>query len=169
MRFKEKHQSLAERAAVLNRQAATHKQRVAQQPGGRWVMEDDAEYYLKPPAWKQALRKLRAEAKRRVLPVRELSQAVNNAYDAESYEKNFDDGVGAAMYLVVEEEADDFGPSARLRHSKLLTKLHSRRFEGPDAPSEPPVLPKPESDDRSIWERRVAAIPIPTLELTRSI
>lgn len=177
MRFKEKQgdHPLAARAAELNRQAATHKHRVVQ-PGGRWVMEDDAEYFLKPPAWKQALRKLRAEAKRHVHPVREVSP-VNTYYDAESYEKNFDDGGHAALYM----EADDFGVSARIRHSKLLTKLHSQRFEGDHAgalvkaASVPAVLPvkasKPARDDRSvtIWERRVAARPITKLELTRSI
>lgn len=179
MRFKEKPADpLAARAVELNQQAATHKIRVVQ-PGGRWVMEDDAEYYLKPPAWKQALRKLRAEAKRHVHPVRELSP-VN--YDAESYEKNFDDGGRAPIYMVVEEDADEFGVKARIRHSKLLTRLHSHRFEGDPAAmgtklvkttSVPAVLPvkasKCRDDGVPIWERRGAGRPIAKLELTRSI
>lgn len=190
MRFKEKgHHNgdlrLALRAAELNHQAATHKQRVVQ-PGVRWVMEDDAEYYLKPPAWKQAWRKLRAEAKRHVhpFPPRELSP-VN--YDEENYEKNFDSGGRAALYLAADEElVDDFGERARLRHSQLLTKLYSQRFEGDaigqelfppgnlvktlSAPVVLPVRPHHRRDyGVPIWERRVGSRPITNLELTRSL
>jgi len=166
------------RAVELNQQAAINKDRVVQ-PGGRWVMEEDAEYYLKPPAWKQVLRKLRAEAKWHVHPVRELSP-VN--YDTESYEMNFDDGGRAPTYMVVEEDADEFGVRARIRHSKLLTKFHSQRFEGDPAAmgtklekttSVPVVLPvkasKCKDDGVPIWERRGAGRPIANLELTRSI
>lgn len=158
LRFKEKPgDTLAVRAVELNRQSATHKQRVVQ-PGGRWVMEDDAEYFLKPPAWKQALRKLRAEAKRHVHPVRELSPGED--YDEESYEKNFDDG-----------EGDEFGIKARMMHSQLLTRLHSQRFDGEGGKilkttSVPVVMT---ASRAPIWERRCAGRPIAKLELTRSI
>ena len=110
MRFGGKSQeALAVRAAELNREAATRKDRVLQQPAGRWVVEDDDEYYLKPPAWKQALRRLRAEAKRHVHPAPPRQRP--EYYDAESYEKNFDHG-------------DNHPPRASL---SSVAELHSQR------------------------------------------
>ena len=164
-------EELAARAVELNQKAATHPHRVAlQQPVGRWVMEDDEEYYLKPPAWKQALRRLRAEAKRHVHPTPRLD------YDAASYAKNFDNGGRVATIV---NEDDEFEVKARVLHTKLLTRLHSNRFDhipsGQDSPpskllksvSVPSVnLPKPK--DEPLWERR-AARPLQKLELTRSL
>lgn len=179
MRFGGKsHDDLEMRAAELNRKAATRRDRVLQQPAGRWVMEDDREYYLKPPAWKQVLRKVRAEAKRHVHPA---PPREGMDYDAESYEKNFDSGRGAL--LVVVDEEDELEGKARVLHTKLLTKLHSKRFEdidalGQDFPatklltsvSVPAVPAKGKLVDAGvpIWERRIAR-PLMKLELTRSM
>ncbi|KAG0631377.1 hypothetical protein M758_1G248700 [Ceratodon purpureus] len=170
---------LAMRASELNHQAATQPHRVLQQPVGRWVMEDDEEYYLKPPAWKQALRKLRAETKRHVHPAPPRERM---DYDAESYEKNFDSGARTSLAMVVDEE-DEFEEKARVLHTKLLTKLHSKRFEtlghefpptkllkAVSVPAVPVRNPKGKEDAGvPIWERRASARPLTKLELTRSI
>lgn len=154
------------RAAELNRKAAISKERIVR--GGHWEIEEDE--YLKPPAWKQVLRKLRAHAKRHghPAPARDWEN-----YDLESYEKNFDNG-GKEPHTNLGDDGDELGVKERTLHTALLTKFHSTRYENLDlglvrtisVPA--PVRPKPKEEPFPIWQRRTAGPPL-KLELTRSL
>uniref|UniRef100_A0A7I4ED32 Uncharacterized protein n=2 Tax=Physcomitrium patens TaxID=3218 RepID=A0A7I4ED32_PHYPA len=183
MKFGEKNEEdssweLEMRVAELNHKAATEVDRV--QSGGRWVIDEDDDY-VKPPAWKQAIRRLRAEAKRHVHPATPRDRLTN--YDVENYEKNFDDNEKGSLYMVVAAN-DEFGVKARVLHTNLLARLHSHRFEDSLSQNPPakllkctsmPVAPvnlvskSSREDGVSIWQRRQAARPLVKLELTRSM
>lgn len=165
--------NLEMRAAELNRKAATDKNRVRQ--GGQWELEGDM--YMKPPAWKQFIRKLRAQAKRHVHPAPVLTN-----YDAESYEKNFDDGrIAFGLPFRIEEDDElelelELGVRERALHNRLLTKLHSQRFDperttGLMKSISVPVPPtkglKAKEEVIPIWQRR--SRPPLKLELTKSL
>lgn len=173
--------NLETQSPKLNYKSATEKNRVVQ-PGSRRVIEDKQDHSAKPAAWKQALRKFRAEAKRRVHPGR--SHEILTNYDAESYEKNFyDSEKGSLCTMVNDYDELGVGVGATVLHSYSLTRLHLHRLEDSSGHHAPANLsrttslpaapansaPKPRDDGLPIWQRRNISRPLANLRFAKSV
>ncbi|KAG0609067.1 hypothetical protein M758_8G154800 [Ceratodon purpureus] len=94
--------------------------------GRKWEVDVDEEH-IKPPYWKQLVRKVRSQCRPRVSVHKAGSEWLN--YDAQSYQMNFDDGCwreNCSSFLYA-DEGDDSATRARAMHEALFKKFAASR------------------------------------------
>lgn len=136
---------------------------------GRWEVDDDDEYY-KPPVWKQIIQKVKAQT-RHLNSSNSIARGEWVNYDAQSYEKNFDNGSWRDTSRQKQYDEDEkLGLKERALHTALLQKFASSRSQKLadgevelilTSPSLSPLpvrtISKPKDEFVPIWQRRAAS------------